>query len=284
MRILWNPTFYWGRAKPEPEISAKDVLSIKLAPNVSMEFVRIPAGEFLMGSDKQKDKQAEDRETHQHKVRLKKYWIGKYPVTNKQFEVFVQATGHQTEAEKAGQSDAYNLFSKIWGTVSGHNWQQSQRPGSSLRGLSEHPVVHVSWNDENAYCEWAGARLPTEAEWEKAARGTDGRTYPWGEGFDKSKTNFFEYVGSTTTVGQYESGKSPYGAYDMAGNVWEWVDGWYAAYFGHTVRDSYYGKTLKVLRGGSRNYLDGNTRSAKRMRRDASSTNDDVGFRCVRLN
>jgi len=168
--------------------------------------VLVPAGEFSMGSEEYDD------EKPRHQVYLDAFYIDKYEVTTAHFQQFVQATGHRTQAERGGDSAT---------------WRAPRGSGSSIAGLEQHPVVQVSQDDAKAYCTWAGKRLPTEAEWEKAAWGTDGRTYPWGNQFDSRQGNFEGKNHGTVPVGSYEEGKSPYGAYDMAGNVWEWVADWY---------------------------------------------------------
>ena len=157
-----------------------------------------------MGSDPKVDKDAFGDEQPQHRLYLPEFYIGKYPVTNEQYAAFVKAT-----RQAAPQ-----------------HWKNGQIPA----GKENHPVVDVSWKDAVAFCRWLSQasgktiRLPTEAEWEKAARGDDGRIYPWG---DKPPTkelcNFGGNVGDTTPVGQYPAGASPCGALDMAGNVWEWT-------------------------------------------------------------
>ncbi len=149
-----------------------------------LDFVKIPAGEFRYGENKQK-------------VRLDEFWISRTPITNAQYQVFVKTTGYRAPDHWAG--------------------------GQAPKGKEQHPVVYVSWEDAQAFCRWAGVRLPSEREWEKAARGTDGRTYPWGnEPPDSQRCNFNNQVGDTTAVGSYPAGASPYGVLDMAGNVWEW--------------------------------------------------------------
>ena len=191
------------------------------------EMITVPAGEFGMGSSKdQVDKVAAnrsylrsffERELPQHQIHLAEYRIGKYPVTNAEYKRFVDETGHTSPTN-------YN------GTLL---WDDNNYPA----GKGNHPVVGTSWYDARAYCEWLGKktgkpyRLPTEAEWEKAARSTDAREYPWGNDFDKTKCNTSESeIRATTPVGIYLDGASPYGALDMAGNVWEWCSTQYRAY------------------------------------------------------
>ena len=201
-------------------------------------MVLVPAGEFIMGSNADEiDRLLRDwpdanreffkDEMPRHQVYLDAFSIDKYEVTNTRFQQFVQATGYRTQAERAG-----------WTYV----WHAPQGLGSTIAGLEQHPVVYVSQEDAKAYCAWAGKRLPTEAEWEKAARGTDGRIYPWGNQFDEKRVRFCDAYcllpskrRSTVPVGSYEGGKSPYGAYDMAGNVAEWVADWFdATYYQHS--------------------------------------------------
>lgn len=195
------------------------------APN---PMVRIPAGKFIMGYNKRWPD-----EGPQHVVYLKSYWIDKYEVTNAQYKKFIDATGRRSP----------------------DHFRNRTYP----EGKADHPVTYVTWYDATAYCAWAGKRLPTDAEWEKAARGTDGQMFPWGNEFDINKANTPQRWaalgkpggGDTTPVGAFEGGKSPYGLYDMSGNVWEWTSSWYTAYPGNKHPSENYGKKYKQLKGGS---------------------------------
>jgi formylglycine-generating enzyme required for sulfatase activity len=241
-------------------------------------MVFVPAGEFIMGSP---EGEGLDNEHPQRTVYLNAFYIGKYEVTNRQFSQFVDATGYSTDAEKSGWGWAWT--GGDWKEVEGADWRHPRGPGSSIEDKMDHPVVQVSWNDANAYCQWVGKRLPTEAEWEKAARGTDGRTYPWGNSApDGSKLNYCDVncelgwkdsstddgYTDTAPVGHYEAGKSPYGAYGMAGNVWEWVADWYEAdYYSKAPGRNPQGPDSgekRVLRGGSWFGYQGDARCADR--------------------
>ena len=174
------------------------------------EMILIPAGEFLMGSDPEKDKQAKDDELPQHTLYLPDYAMAKTPVTNAQYAAFVQATGYAPPVH--------------WKFLL---WKRQRPP----RGRANHPVVNVSWRDARAYCRWLSEvtgkpyRLPSEAEWEKGARGTDGRIYPWGNVWDAGRCNTNEEreKEGTTPVEAFPQSASPYGLLDMVGNVWEWT-------------------------------------------------------------
>ena len=205
-----------------------NVVKLALAPGLAIEMVRVPAGEFLMGgASRHKDTRSEEKP--QHNVYLDEFLIGRYLVTNAQFRTFVLNNGYMTTAEKKGSG--YASDRGIWRDTSGANWQHPRGPGSAITNRDHHPVVSVSWDDAMSFCQWAstvaGRRLllPSEAQWEKAARGMDGRLYPWGDQEpDCNVANFRNSTGDTTPVGQYSPlGDSPYGAADMAGNVLEWT-------------------------------------------------------------
>jgi formylglycine-generating enzyme required for sulfatase activity len=221
-------------------------------------MVEIPAGSFMMGAD---DGGREDRPAHE--VDLPAYEIDKFEVTNADFSAFVEATGYQTDAEKQGKQSWRDAFKE---------------------GREAHPVVKASWNDAVAFCEWAGKRLPTEAEWEKAARGTDSLRYPWGNEWDPSKANVKETgLRSTAVVGSFGAGASPYGVEDMVGNAWEWTADWYQAYPGNTAGDRYYGEQCRVTRGGG--WFDDEPQATTFNRNCGipdKTLNDDLGFRCAR--
>jgi formylglycine-generating enzyme len=231
---------------------------------IHLELVRVPAGEFLMGSDPKVDKDATDDEQPQHRLYLPDFYIGKYPVTNDQYAAFVKATRQ---------------------AAPGH-WKNGKIPW----GTGNHPVVKVSWTDAVAFCRWLSQtsgkplRLSTEAEWEKAARGVDGRLYPWGnQPPAKELCNFDRNVSYMTQVGQYPAGASPCGALDMAGNVWEWTGSLYGPYPYQSEDgcNSPDGEGLRVVRGGS---WSGNLRTARcaYRRRDVPGYFDSlIGFRVV---
>jgi formylglycine-generating enzyme required for sulfatase activity len=149
-----------------------------------------------------------------------------------------------------------------------------------------YPVIYVTWSMAKTYCEWRQARLPSEAEWEKAARGTDQRIYPWGAEIDATFANYGESVGDTTPVGSYEKGKSYYGVYDMAGNVWEWVADWYSdSYYQNAPSSNPLGPDsgeLRVLRGGSKDMKPALVRTTARGSYDPNGIASDFGFRCAK--
>ena len=212
-----------------PTKAKADVVAKHDHPTVTADpnpMVLIPAGEFIMGSDERMPDEGPE-----HKVYLDSYWIDRYEVTNAQYKKFIDATGRHSPSHF--QNRTYPV------------------------GKADHPVTEVTWYDAEAYCAWAGKRLPTDQEWEKAARGTDGRMFPWGNEFDVNKANTpqrweaLKQEGDTMPVGSFPNGVSPYGVYDMSGNVWEWTSSWYKAYPGNKHPSENYGETYKTLKGGS---------------------------------
>ena len=219
------------------------------------EMSYVPAGEFMYGEGKQK-------------VNLPEFWIDKTPVTNGEFARFVQATGYKTTAEQTGIGCA-NITGK-WEDTQGADWRHPGGPATDIKNKANHPVVQVSWEDALAYATWAGKRLPTEQEWEKAARGMDGREYPWGNQEPTRKLcNFNQHEERTTPVGNYSpQGDSPYGCVDMSGNIWEW-----------TASDDE--SSGKVLRGGGWSHPAEYVRLVLRSIHNPDDRYDTDGFRCV---
>lgn len=222
----------------------------KIGPREDM--VAVPAGSFSMGID---GPPVED-DTPRHRVDLPSFWIDKYEVTN---------DGYRKCVEDAACTEPQDL-------------RYYQDPF-----YADHPVVFVTWYEARNYCRWDGKRLPSEAEWEKAARGPQGLIYPWGNQLNLRRLNADGRFGGTQPVESHPAGASPYGALDMAGNVWEWVADWYAAYPGSAFVSDFFGQKYKVVRGGSWNHpaLD-----ARTYHRDIASPHRAlavVGFRCARF-
>lgn len=244
---------------------------------MEIQLITIPAGEFLMGSTGEQvealekkfpevDKRLWQREIPQNKVNLPEYQIGKYPVTNREFNEFIKITGYKTTAEKEGTG---MVFNPSFATVVGADWGHPLGPESDIQGKSEHPVVQVSWCDAGEFCRWLSKEngkkysLPTEAEWEKAARGTDGRIFPWGNEWNSEFANMdFRFKGTTPVKYFEKNNLSPYGVVDMCGNVFEWTsttigntEPWPAKYEypynSKDGREDQKGNTRRVGRGGS---------------------------------
>jgi formylglycine-generating enzyme required for sulfatase activity len=252
-------------------------------------MVYVPAGEFQMGSA-----EGGSEEQPVHLVALDAFWLYQTEVSVGQFRDFVMAEGYETEVEQQGQGFAA-WVNGGWEKVIGADWQHPRGPDSRAQG--DHPVVQVSWGDAMAYCDWAGGRLPTEAEWAYAARGSEGQIYPWGNVFNGRLVNFcdvnceFGWADSefddgyaiTAPVGSFPDGASWVGALDMAGNVWEWVVDWYGPYpSGRQENPTGPGAgESRVLRGGA--WLDPQrrVRSAGRLAFKPEDGAYDVGFRCA---
>jgi len=302
------------RDDPVPAVrhAARDALLL-LGRERELNMVRIPAGPFLMGTSAEQRRYLKERygwdydwigdEMPQRSVELAEYFIDRTPVTNAAFAAFVQASGYRTTAEQEGWG--YVKLASGWQEMKGADWAHPRGPGSTWEEIPNHPVVLVSWHDAAAYAEWAGKRLPTEAEWEKAARGTDGRLWPWGDEWDDARCNtagriagrplleeadwrawwnsfdVVQYGAPTTAVGSFPAGASPYGLWDCAGNVWEWTADWYKPYPGSEYRSERFGESYRVLRGGAWNNPPILARVASRVYDHPAVRSVSYGFRCV---
>jgi formylglycine-generating enzyme required for sulfatase activity len=266
-------------------------------------FVEVPAGPFSMGSDENQDRGATNDEFPQHTIDLPAYYIARYPVTHAQYRAFVQASGHKPPTADPGYAESEGPY----------EWPEGHPPPRLLN----HPVVLVTWYDAIEYCEWLTeqlrawkstpeplasllreegwqVRLPSEAEWEKAARGADGRIYPWGQEADPNRANYSGTgIGATSAVGCFPGGASPYGALDMGGNVWEWTrslwgSDWDEPDFkypydpGDGREDESVGdRVLRVVRGGAFLGRAVGVRGACRDRLRPDLWHGNLGFRVV---
>lgn len=322
-------------------IKINDTFSLRVEKVSHDGMVWIEGGVFQMGAS---DNEGRPDEYPQHEVKLDGFWIDATEVTNAQFQKFVKATGYITTAEKAPNWDEMkqqlpagtpkpadsllvasslvftptkhavplNDASQWWAWKKGANWKHPQGEGSNISGKESQPVVHVSWYDAMAYCKWAGKRLPTEAEWEYAARGgKKNKKYFWGDediesgkpkantwegNFPYSNTNWDKYVGLAPVKSFLANG---YGLYDMAGNVWEWCADWYTENYYSTIKNNVainpkgplssldpMEPTVpkRVVRGGSflcnASYCKG-YRVTARMKTSPDTGLEHTGFRCV---
>lgn len=279
------------------------------------DMVHIPGGWFLMGTDTQEGFSA-DGEGPVRKVHVSPFYMDSCTVTNREFARFVDATAYQTEAETYGWSFVFYQFlapdvrdavtqvvpgAPWWCAVMGASWRQPEGPRSDIASRMDHPVVHVSWNDARAYCQWARTRLPTEAEWEMAARGgLIQKRYPWGDELTPSgehQCNIWQGTFPThNTIEDGHFGTAParsfksngFGLYNMSGNVWEWCQDWFTPHThlkgGNEDPQGPTRGTNKVIRGGS--YLCHDSycnryRVAARSANTPDSSGGNLGFRCV---
>lgn len=285
------------------------------SPYSTEGMVHIKGGEFLMGTNDTEGFPS-DGEGPVRKVVVDSFYIDKYAVTNEKFEQFVKETNYVTEAEQFGWTYVfYSFLSEAtlrgnpervpqvpwWVPVKGAYWRQPEGPDSTIQNRLNHPVVHISWNDAKVFCEWSGKRLPTEAEWEFAARGgLEQKKYPWGDDLivnGKHQCNIWQgefptkntardgYIGTYPVDAFRPNG---YGLFNMAGNVWEWCEDWFSPnYHSSSLMNNPKGPgtgTIKSMRGGSylchKSYCN-RYRVAARSSNTPDSSTGNIGFRCV---
>ena len=241
---------------------------------VPEDMILIPAGEFTMGTD---SSQANSDQRPAHRVSLAAFYIDKYEVTNAEYEEFILADGYKNK--------------KLW-TEKGWDFIQKSDVKTPLKynrnkiaTEPDQPVIGVSWYEANAYAKWTGKRLPTEAEWEKAARGNDRRLYPSGSKMNFSRLNYFPHGTKLFSVGSYPSGASAYGIMDMAGSVWEWTADWYSAnYYKQSLGTNPEGPAngeYRVLRGGAWDSIRAQLQCTYRNYEKESRQTYTIGFRCT---
>jgi formylglycine-generating enzyme required for sulfatase activity len=244
-----------------------------IAANDNTEMRKIPAGPFLMGSD---DGPADERP--QHRINLPEFLIDRLPVTNSQFAKFLEVKEVRGTAAKRWY-DSDDTDARIH--IRAGRWQADP-------GFENHPVIETSWFGAMAYCEWSGKRLPTEAEWEKSARGTDGRKFPWGDDPpDRTRAHFSAGWNDFRPVGSFLKGASPYGVLDLAGNGWEWVSSAYLPYPYDAAdgREDLKRDLVRVIRGGGQDSAAEELRTTHRgghVSRNFRSGHHNIGFRCAR--
>jgi len=293
-----------------------DRVRVSTSPKpIHQQLLAIDAGEYLMGSDAGEG-YAADGEGPQRRVKLGAFSIAPYAVTNAEFEVFVRETGYVTDAERMGWSfvfhrhvgeEAKKLVKGIssearwWLAVEGACWSRPEGTGSNVAERMDHPVTHVSWNDAKAYCRWSGTQLPTEAEWERAARGgLEGKTYPWGnellpdaqhrcniwQGTFPTEDLATDGFAGTAPVSAYEP--NGYGLYNVVGNIWEWCEDWFSPNYHRVTRSENPRYVIptgrRSMRGGSflchHSYCN-RYRVAARSSNTPDSTTSNCGFRVV---
>ena len=317
--ILLSAVLAIGCAKsPEPPATeSKNSDQQSLTPISEVKMVRIPAGESIRGSNKVDDGGMKERygfpndlymdEHPEQKLHVNEFYIDTYEVTNALYKEFILHTKRMMPFQWI--NNGYSLSEQQMRSM---NVEKLRMLGADFfkldmdtrtmdkaalikamlqhqKSLDQFPVANVSWFDAKTYCEWRQARLPTEAEWEKAARGETAKEYPWGNEWDATITNTGdndEWENGIAPVGSYPNNKSPYGVYDMSGNVWEWVEDWYDAYPNSDYQNENFGKTSRVIRGGGGGIghyaISYFFRAASRQFSEPEMQSEDVGFRCAK--
>ena len=297
--------------------SATSSETVDTAPKTELKMVHIPAGEFIRGSNKVDTKGLKEQygfandlyldEHPEHKMHLDEFYIDTYEVSNALYKEYIFSTHRmvpfqwlnngyslhedQLQSMEVGKlrTFAVDFFKLDMDTRAMDKPALIKAMLEKQKTMDNLPVGNVSWFNAKTYCEWRHARLPTEAEWEKAARGESGQEYPWGNNWDPDITNTGDndqWENGIAPVGSYNKNQSPYGAYDMAGNVWEWVADWYEAYPGSDYQNDNFGKTNRVIRGGGGGIghyaISYFFRAASRQFSEPELESEDVGFRCAK--
>ena len=277
---MTHSSAFWCFLVWAPGVLAQEIVQVQTPAGTMHELARVPAGYFAMGSP---EGRADEQPVHQ--VYLDEFYIDRFEVNNDQYAAFLNAIGRNEDGEGHLLFDIFDADAQI-------HYDERYAP---LPGTGQRPVAEVSWYGARAYCTWAGMQLPTEAMWEKAARGTDSRIYPWGNSIDRSRANYgkesccrgddSDGFFDSAPVGSYQRGVSPYGAYDMGGNVWEWVVDWYGEeYYAQSTDRDPQGPDAgisRVLRGGSLSSDPYRLRTTDRSGLPPSATYIIVGFRCA---